>query len=237
MPEINLCNSAGRDARVALVNVHSPKRIRWVDEQSRQAGSIRLLKAPIDRELDGLVAKFGGLPQVGTAILDGDPEVDLENAGRMLKETSRVYVNPKGEVIHQVTFWEVLRNPDGSQRERRLQKNAEANLAAEIPLKWSGIFIKKADACRKFVFSSKVQLQHVNGLTYDFLFNMAKELEAKESLLLLGAGPKSKEPLILRRGGAPYRGFLEGRTQGDQYCLTLHFSNLELKAPPKEVAT
>jgi hypothetical protein len=74
-------------------------------------------------------------------------------------------------------------------------------------------------------------LLHVNGLTYDFLYGMAKELEARDSLMLLGAGPKSNQPLILRRGGSPYRGFLEGRTDGDKYCLLLHFSNLELKAP------
>jgi hypothetical protein len=96
------------------------------------------------------------------------------------------------------------------------------------------VFIKKADACRKFVFVSKVQLHHINGLTYDFLFGMAKELEDKDSLMLLGAGTKSNQPLILRRGGTPYRGFLEGRTDGDKYCLILHFSNLELKAPPEE---
>jgi hypothetical protein len=65
---------------------------------------------------------------------------------------------------------------------------------------------------------------------------MARQLEAKDSLMLLGAGPKGNQPLILRRGGSPYRGFLEGRTQGDKYCLILHFSNLELKAP-EEAAT
>ena len=91
--------------------------------------------------------------------------------------------------------------------------------------------IKKEEACRKFVFSNKVQLMHINGLTYDFLFNMAKELAEKESLMLLGAGAKSNQPLILRRGGTPYRGFLEGRVDGEKYCLILHLSNLELKAP------
>ena len=74
-------------------------------------------------------------------------------------------------------------------------------------------------------------LHHTNGLTYDFLFKMAQELEAKNSLMLLGAGPKSNQPLIIRRGGSPYRGFLEGRTKGDQYLLVLHFSDMELKAP------
>ena len=49
--------------------------------------------------------------------------------------------------------------------------------------------------------------------------------------MLLGAGPKSNQPLILRRGGTPYRGFLEGRIQDDKYYLVLHFSNLELRVP------
>ena len=76
-----------------------------------------------------------------------------------------------------------------------------------------------------------MQLSHINGLTYDFLFSMAKELHDKDALLLLGAGPKSNQPLVLRRGTTPYRGFLEGRIEGDKYCLLLHLSNLELKAP------
>ena len=89
-------------------------------------------------------------------------------------------------------------------------------------------------AIKKFVFSGKAQIQHINGLTYDFLFAMAKELEKRDSLMLLGAGPKSNQPLVLRRGGTPYRGFLEGRTDGEKYCLLLHFSNLELKIPKPE---
>ena len=99
------------------------------------------------------------------------------------------------------------------------------------PLKWSGTLIPKLDAIRKFVFVQHLQLAHINGLTYDFLFGMAKELEAKNSLLLLGAGPKSNQPLVLRRNASAYRGFLEGRTRGDSYRLVLHLSNLELRAP------
>jgi hypothetical protein len=133
--------------------------------------------------------------------------------------------------VHKVQFWEIVRNPDGSERERRPRKLRDTNIAGELPLKWSGVFIKKEDACRKFVFSGKVQLHHINGLTYDFLFGMAQELEKQDSLMLLGAGPKNNQPLILRRGGSPYRGFLEGRTEGDKYALILHFSNLELKTP------
>ena len=86
------------------------------------------------------------------------------------------------------------------------------------------------------VHSAKQQIVHVNGLTYDFLYGIAKELEESQSLMLLGAGAKGNEPLVLTRGGQQYRGFLEGRTQGDKYCLLLHLSNMELKAAPKQAA-
>ena len=233
MPEINIADSAGRDALVAIESVASTRKIRWVDAQGRQASTARLMKGPITHDVEALKAKHGELGDVAKALIEADPEIDLENTGRFLRETSRVYVDPDRNIVHKVQFWEIVRNPDGSIRERRPRKVAEMNLASEHPLRWSGVFIKREQAIRKFVFSGKVQLHHTNGLTYDFLFRMAKELEEKNSLMLLGAGAKSNQPLIIRRGGSPYRGFLEGRTQGDKYALVLHFSDLELKAAPK----
>ncbi len=232
MGEINIANSAGRDATVATQSVRAYVDVRWVDEQGRQASSVRVLKSTVSRDVGALAAQCGGeLSKVSAALIAGDPEIDLENVGRYLRDTSRVYVNPDGQIVRKVHFWEIVRNPDGSERERRPRRMLDTNLVGEVPLRWSGKFIKKEEACRKFVFSGKVQLCHINGLTYDFLFDMARQLEEKNSLMLLGVGPKSNQPLILRRGGSPYRGFLEGRTQGEKYCLLLHFSNLELKVP------
>lgn len=231
MGAINIANSAGRDAMVRTESVRSPLKVRWVDKQGRQASNARLVKAPIDRSIEALREKHGELSDVATALMESDPEIDLETTGRLLRETSRVYVNRNREIVHKVEFWEIVRNPDGSVRQRRPRKMLDPNLAGEVPLRWSGVYIDKAEACRKFVFSGKVQLHHINGLTFDFLFAMAKELEERNALMLIGAGPKSNQPLILRRGSTPYRGFLEGRTEGEKYCLLLHFSNMELKAP------
>jgi len=230
MGQINICNSAGRDALVTADNLAAGLKVRWCDAQGRQANSVRLLKAPIEKDIASLQSQFGELGRVADALIEGDPEIDLENTGRYLRETTRVYVGPDRAVVHRAEFWEVIRNPDGTERERRPRKQLDANIAGELPLLWSGKFIPKEEACRKFVFSGKVQLQHINGLTYDFLFGMAKELEDKNSLMLVGAGPKANQPLVLRRGSLPQRGFLEGRTSGDKYLLVLHLSNLELKA-------
>ncbi len=230
MGQINIANSAGRDALVTAESLGTALKVRWCDERGRQANSVRLLKAPIERDTASLQSQFGDLSNVAKALIENDPEIDLENTGRYLRETTRVYVGPDRAIVHRAEFWEVIRNPDGTERERRPRKLLDANVAGELPLLWSGKFIPKDEACRRFVFSGKMQLQHINGLTYDFLYAMAKELEAKNSLMLLGAGPKSNQPLVLRRGSLPQRGFLEGRTNGDKYLLVLHLSNLELKA-------
>jgi len=229
--EINISNSAGRDAIVSLNSVRDARKVRWVDHTGRPASTVRVLKEPVTHSADQLLKEHGDLKEVGAKLIEGDPEVDLEMTGMMLSETSRVFIDPDSSIARRVSLWDIVRNPDGSERDRRNHVVHEANVAGETPLKWSGVFIKKADVIRKFVLAGKQQLIHVNGLTYDFLFSMAEELQAKKSMLLLGAGPKANQPLVLRRGGTPYRGLLEGRTQGDRYSLLLHFTNQELKLP------
>jgi hypothetical protein len=236
MPTINLSNSKGRDAVVGSQSVIKPLKVRWVDDQGRQMSSGRVMKADLSHDLAVLEKEAGGRDKIAQLLIAGDPEIDIENYGAMLKQCSRVYVDPDGKVVHKVKQFEVIRNPDGTERERRPKKTAQPNTSTELPLKWSGKLMKKNEVYNKFVFAAKRQIIHVNGLTYDFLHGIAKELEQTQSLMLLGSGPKGLAPLVLTRGGQQYRGFLEGRTQGDKYCLILHLSNMELKAAPTAAA-
>jgi hypothetical protein len=236
MAAIFLSNSKGRDSEVAAKIVRVPLRVRWLDGDGRQAANFRVLKATVDRDLEALLAQFGGLEQVGQALVAGDPEIDLERVGSFLRDTARVYIDQKRKIVHRVQAFEVVRNPDGSDRLRRARVLPTPNVTADNPQRWSGKLLPKKDVFNKFVFAAKMQIVHVNGLTYDFLYEMAAELERRDSLMLVGAGPKGNLPLVLRRGGSPYRGFLEGRTRGEQYCLLLHLSNLELKAPEAKPA-
>jgi hypothetical protein len=237
MGTINISNSKGRDAVVGAQSVHRTIKVRWLDEQGRQIDSSRVMKSDLAHDISALDATAGGREKVAEALIAGDPEIDLEKFGSLLKETRRVFVDPDGKVVHRVKQFEVIRNPDGTERERRPRKVAQPNCATETPLSWSGKLMRKKDVYNKFVFAGKRQIVHVNGLTYDFLFNMAKELEASQSLMLMGAGPKGNQPLVLTRGGQQFRGFLEGRTDGDKYCLILHLSNMELKAAPASAVT
>ena len=115
--------------------------------------------------------------------------------------------------------------------ERRVPADTPANADGESPLVWTGRMLPRLEAARRFAFTCTLQLRHVDGLTYDFLFGMALELDRAESLVLVGAGPGGRDPIVLERNGVPHRGFLEGRVDDDRYLLVLHLTNLELMLP------
>ena len=98
-----------------------------------------------------------------------------------------------------------------------------------MPIRWTGKLIPRDQAMRMFVFIKSYQVQHVNGLTYDFLYEMAKKLADANAMMLVGGGPKGVGPLVMSNGGTSYRAFLEGRVDGDRYALILRLTNLELK--------
>jgi len=173
MAEINLSNSAGRDAVVNMEGLATPIRVRWVDTQGRQANCVRFLKSTIDRDLESLKKQSGGIEGVGSLLIHGDADVDLETVGTLMTTTSRVYINRDDQLVYRVQEFEIIRNPDGEERERRLRERPPQNVSGEIPLRWSGVYLKRRDVVRRFVFSNKLQLTHINGLTYDFLFAMA----------------------------------------------------------------
>lgn len=143
--------------------------------------------------------------------------------------TRKVYLKPDGQVAYSVELNEVLKNPDGTEKTHRPLVQTEANVSSEVPVKWTGKMIPKDRAAKMFVFTENYQIKHVNGLAYDFLYEMAKKLSDAGALMLMGGGEKGTSPLVLSRGGVPYRGFLEGRVDGSKYCLILHLTNLELK--------
>ncbi len=235
MPNINITDSRKRDAVVRAENTGVNEEVRYIDSEGSVASSRKVLKATVAHDYDTLNKQFGDDPQkLGYALIEGDPEVDMERCGVYLWGVSKVYVTSDDGIVYRIEQTEKVMDVDGKVKERRPRRRAEANVDGEVPLTWTGKKIKKSDAIRRFVFASKLQVVHVNGLTYDFLYGMAKELDTEDSLMMVGGGSDGKDPLVFRRGSLPYRGFLEGRVDGERYILLLHLSNMELKIPESE---
>jgi hypothetical protein len=231
---INISNAKRRDAVVSMEGVFPRRALQYLDEHRRPVHTRRLLKTDVAHDLPALMKKRKTPAALATALVKQDPDIDIEEFGMFLTDTSRVYVSKKG-IVHLVEEYELLYNPDGTLREKRPLKKEPQNINTDVPLKWTGKFIRKKEAIRRFVFTNKKQLMHVNGLTFDFLFDMARTLDKKDSLLLIRGGEKGDQPIIMNRGGRAYNAFLEGRVKGESYCLILHLSNMELKRP-KEVS-
>jgi len=227
---ISLTDAKKRDAQVSA---QWPKRtdvVRYVAGDGATLRMERFIRTTDATTLDALVAKSGGPDQVAAALVSGDPEIDLEQIGRPLRDASRVYVRKDGSVLFAARLLQIVHAPDDSVKERRDFVDVEATVSDDTPaLPWTGRLMAPDEVVRKFAMVRKLQLRHVNGLTFDFLYEMAKTLETAGKLLYVGAGAKANQPLIFGTNGTPFRGFLEGRTEGETYKLVLHLSNLEIK--------
>jgi hypothetical protein len=231
MPNINISDARGRDAVVKGESTRGYRSVRYIGPSAKPAYTRRLLNGTVEHDHQSLLEKFKDEAGVAQALVAGDPEIDVEREGMFLWDMQRVFMNKDEELVYHIRQEEVVRTPEGEVRERRPKRELDANVDGEIPLTWSGKTISKAEAIRKYVFRAKLQVVHINGLTYDFLYEMAKELHEKQALMIIGAGPKGKQPLIFRRRSVPYRAFLEGRVDGEKYVLLLHLSNMEMLKP------
>ena len=229
--KIYIANEKSRDSLISFKgHLASPKAIK-VDANGAPVQNKKIIKGTSENTIDGLIATYGDdLAVVAENLITCDPEINLEVTGQFLGQSPRVYVNNELNVVYKVNKKEKVFDAAGELTEERDLRQLVSNVLSEDPLKWSGKFLPIEKAYNKFVFIRTYQLFHDSGLTYDFLFDMAKELEEKQSFMLLGSGKKGVGPAIFQEGGQPFRLFLEGRTQGDNYILLMHLSNLELKS-------
>lgn len=228
---ISIMDAKKRDAQIEVDTVKKKERVVWVGPDGEPARHQRLVKSTEKTSYEALLETYGTPEDISTALLEGDPEIDLGQVGRRLAHTSRVYLGPKGNVLYVARILKVTYDAAGEETSRDDFVDVEATVGEELPpISWSGRLMPIGDVIRRFAFVRKLQLRHVNGLTFDFLYEMAKTLEDEGKIMHVRAGQKGREPLIFQTNGTPFHGFLEGRTDGDSYRLVLHLSNLEIKS-------
>jgi hypothetical protein len=228
MRGIHIANEKKRNAVVAFGASTSRETVTMVLPDGREKTNVKYIKSLAN--IDQLKEQYGDLVKVGEAIIESDPEIDIEQMGRVVRKTLRLWMTAQNNIAYRVNFVEVVYNPGGSEKERRDVIRKQSNIRIEEPIQWTGKSIPKTEAFRKFVFTKCYQLHHTSGLSFDFLYDMAKQLHESKSMMRLGAGKKGNEQLCLSEGGEKYFGFLEGRIDGDKYCLILRLTNMELKA-------
>ena len=227
---INITNEEGRDARVQSKAARG--------EPGNRLGRPDLdisFKRYLSTTQNGLheeLQKAHG-EDYADALVKGDPETDIEQVGRRISTTHTVYLSGNGDVLHAPPeVLELILDPFGNERERRTPMELEANVNDAMPIRWRRRRMPRTELVRRFVIKRTLQVRHDSGITYDYLYKMAKELDEADAVVLLGAGEKGREPLRFAQNGSPYQGFLEGRVDGPRYKLLMHLSDMELKPIP-----
>ena len=95
--KLHLTNSKGRNATIVFGSVKPPKG----PKLGVPSGEVRFLRyfaatpATLHEALQGTLGD-----DYAQALIDGDPEVDMEQVGREIGETSKVYLSADGKVLH-----------------------------------------------------------------------------------------------------------------------------------------
>lgn len=169
------------------------------------------------------------------ALLEGDPELDLQLAGTEVDSDSvtPAWFDPSAEEPRPIGDFadvDIVYDPAGKEKARRPHLVRRPNLNELHPVKL-GKRMPAVDALTAFAFKQTLQVAHTDGLTFEFLRDLAKDLADKGEVALLGAGPKGNMPLVLREHGTAYRAFLYGEVEEGRYKLLLLLSDQELKLP------
>jgi len=220
----------GRSARVALHGLPLAKPKLALHTASKVGEvNLRRLVTGVRRNADGL--DFAQL-------VAGDPELDLVLAGTEVDpdSTTPAWFDPSASIATPIGDFadvDVVFDAHGVEKTRRPHLVRRSNLNELHPIKL-GKRLPANDALAGFAFKQTLQLAHVDGLSFEFLRDLAKDLAAKNEIAVLGAGPKGNMPLVTRESGTAYRAFLHGEVdQQGRYKLLLLLSDQELKLPDK----
>ena len=197
---IKLANDKKRDAEITFRSLNPKPSISMVMESGEKVINKRVIKSTSQTSTQTLLAKYTDKPKEGVDVkmhlatqlaedlIASDPESDLELTGKYIEDVSRVYINEDEKPVFSVKKIEKIFSPSAELKEEREPKYNDSNITGECIVNWTGKLMPKAKIYNKLVFHKKYQLKHINGLTYDFLFDMAKQLADKDAMMMMGGG-------------------------------------------------
>lgn len=192
----------------------------------------RIVKTTLKTDERVLLKQFDyDKSKLGQSLIENDIDIDFYEEGMEINHLKQVYLSDKTEITNAVLYKEYVYNEEGELIEKKDFEKNESNIQDEnFPIRMSGLTVPIYEAMRRYIFNHHYQLIHINGLTYDFLYNIAKRLDESKCLMYVGGGKNGKDPIVLTNGGKRYQAFLSGRVNSEEeYKLCLHFTNIDLE--------
>jgi hypothetical protein len=228
----HLSTEEGTNARVALVRTKEAKA--KTTQQAPSGEEVRTEK--IHR---GSVAGLDVEKLTPEALIEGDPEIDMAEIGKILpKNCTRAYRkpdDPEGKICGAFEHYVTTLSPAGEVLSKAKLSKKKSNINDLAPVKM-GKRMPLIEALQKFVFHNNYALIHDDGVKYDFLRKIAEDLHTKKEVAVLGAGPKGKDPLVFIDGAPPCRAMLHGKVEDGRYQLVVLLTRQELKRPEEKTA-
>jgi len=221
-----LTNFQKRTAELCLLSLTPPKSYRTI---------VRTPKGLVEPEKQAIISRKANwhavMPptEISDALIKADPEIDTELIGRPVQLRSSVFLDEQRQPVYHFRVLEEKLLPDGQVKDIKPYQATEPNIDLPIQASLKGAQTP-AEMVQKFVVHKIYQVIHLDGLSYDFLFNFCREIQAS-GFVRLAAGIKGNEPLILRREGLPAFAYIRGRVEDEKYCCTVHLTHQELKIP------
>ena len=225
---MRLADHRGRDATVLLVPVGESAKRRHQDTDGRPVQSVRRVRATPDTRADALFSRYPDPDELSRALISGDPDIDLEVTGRTTGPCDRVHIDGDGQILYAPSVVEARYGSDGTECERRPPSVRPSNLVTPALPVWSGVLLPRGDVIKKCALTRAYEVMHTNALEFDFLYGIAAHLDERSVMAQVGSGRRGVGPLIPERNGPKYRGFVDGRVQGDAMRLVLHLASFEL---------
>lgn len=227
---IRLADHLGREATVWMV----PCRVRDFTGSCNEAGEAlwvtQRLKATDQSHPDVLAARWTDPADLARSLMTGDPELDLEQTGCKTGDSQRIWLDGDGQPIYVPKLEQVRHDEQGKIVQRRPLRARPGNLVPPAAPIWSGVILDRKDVLTRYALRRAWQLMHGNSLEYDFLLELARWLDKRGQMALVGRGRSGRSPLILARGARPCLGFLDGRVRGESLRLVLYLTAGELHA-------
>jgi len=229
--QIRLADHGGRDAICGLLPVRVPDARRWQDLAGQPVHALRRVRATAATHPEALLAQYPDPDDLAQALIAGDPEWDPGALGRPTGPCTRGYVDGDGQPCYAPQWTELRSDGQGTVGACRPLPSRPANLVPATPPVWSGVLLPRQTLVRRVAFVRAYQVVHQDALQFDFLYELAQYLQQRQVMVQIGSGRQGRGPLICERNGRPYRGFLDGRVQGEAMRLGLYLAAGELTIP------